>query len=395
MARQALGPWYRSSKATWYANVNGKNVSLKVRGEGNALAAKKAWHWLMANCLGEGEPQPLAIASAQSKPQQSLQPDALAKITTVGTIIRRYLSEAESRVKTSTVKVIRGRLNPMLEHFDSVDASAFDDDSVRQWLRARKHLSQSSRHGIIGSIRACWAWALRRGLVQANPMIYLERPACLSRGAKAIISPEAHARLVQSASPAFRPFLILLHETGARPCELAMLTANEVDFANGVGILQQHKTDASGKPRIIMLTELAVSILRNELAKREPNAQGPILRNAKGTAWRRESIAVAMRNAATKAKVKATAYGYRHTFATDALAQGVPEAFVAALLGHSGTTMLHKHYSHLGSNASALRAALAFRTAKPEAQPHGMPQRQGLLEAQSLELLQTTPLPPS
>jgi integrase len=49
---------------------------------------------------------------------------------------------------------------------------------------------------------------------------------------------------------------------------------------------------------------------------------------------------------------------YRHTFATDALANGVPDAQVAALLGHSGTAMLHKHYAHLGARAKALRDAL-------------------------------------
>jgi integrase len=53
-------------------------------------------------------------------------------------------------------------------------------------------------------------------------------------------------------------------------------------------------------------------------------------------------------------------YGFRHTLATDALAQGVPEAHVAELLGHRGTAMLHKHYAHLGTRAAALRAALGM-----------------------------------
>ena len=39
-------------------------------------------------------------------------------------------------------------------------------------------------------------------------------------------------------------------------------------------------------------------------------------------------------------------------------ANGVPEAHVAELLGHSGTAMLHRHYSHLGTKAAALRSAL-------------------------------------
>jgi hypothetical protein len=45
-------------------------------------------------------------------------------------------------------------------------------------------------------------------------------------------------------------------------------------------------------------------------------------------------------------------------FATDALANGVPDAHVAELLGRSGTAMLHRHYAHLGAKAKALREAL-------------------------------------
>jgi integrase len=59
-----------------------------------------------------------------------------------------------------------------------------------------------------------------------------------------------------------------------------------------------------------------------------------------------------------KAGLKAIAYGYRHGFATDALANGVPDAQVAELLGHSGTAMLHKHYSHLTARSQVLREAL-------------------------------------
>jgi integrase len=66
-----------------------------------------------------------------------------------------------------------------------------------------------------------------------------------------------------------------------------------------------------------------------------------------------------MKYAREKAGVKhAVAYGYRHTFATDALANGVPDAQVAELLGHSGTAMLHKHYSHLTARSKVLQEAL-------------------------------------
>ena len=49
MARHVEGPWYRVSKGTWYATVNGKSLSLGVRGEGNRKEAQEAWHKLMAS----------------------------------------------------------------------------------------------------------------------------------------------------------------------------------------------------------------------------------------------------------------------------------------------------------------------------------------------------------
>jgi integrase len=51
-------------------------------------------------------------------------------------------------------------------------------------------------------------------------------------------------------------------------------------------------------------------------------------------------------------------YGYRHSFATDALTNGVPDAHIAELLGHSGTAMLHRQCANLTAKAKALQEAL-------------------------------------
>jgi integrase len=53
----------------------------------------------------------------------------------------------------------------------------------------------------------------------------------------------------------------------------------------------------------------------------------------------------------------ATAYDYRRSFATDAISNDVPDARVSELPGHSGTTMLHKHYAYLGAKADIPRRA--------------------------------------
>ncbi|WP_439627419.1 tyrosine-type recombinase/integrase [Gemmata sp.] len=71
------------------------------------------------------------------------------------------------------------------------------------------------------------------------------------------------------------------------------------------------------------------------------------------------AVAAKMSRLCRRAKARPVSlYGYRHTFATVALTRGLPDAQVAALLGHSDTTMLHKHYSHLTSQSRALIDAL-------------------------------------
>jgi integrase len=135
------------------------------------------------------------------------------------------------------------------------------------------------------------------------------------------------------------------------------MSAENFNAEAGCVVLHEHKTDGTGKPRIIFLNTEVCELLK-EQTKLFPT--GALLRSNKGKAWTQRNITQAMRRLKRKAKVNAIAYGYRHSFATDALANGVPDATVAALLGHSSTAMLHKHYSHLTARADVLRKAASM-----------------------------------
>lgn len=184
----------------------------------------------------------------------------------------------------------------------------------------------------------------------------MKRPSIASRGMGTLVSPEQHARLLEHATPHFRLFLRVLYGSGARPGEVAAITAENFDADAGLVRLDDHKTAHKGKRRVIFLSPELVALLT---AQRQKYPQGALLRTRKGNHWARNAIVKAMIATRKRANLPhAIAYGYRHTFATDALANGVPNAQVAELLGHSGTAMLHKHYSHLGAKAQALRNAL-------------------------------------
>jgi integrase len=341
MARNSMGAWYRAGKGAWYATVDGKAVSLGVRGEGNRPEAMRAWHRLMAEVPAE-------------KPQtESTPPKPSASDITVRQLADAFLKAKEGAVKPQTHYGYGCLLKAVAGTFGKV--SDLTADAFGKWLRGL-NLSASSKHGIAGAVMTATKWATATGLIPADPLRGFKRPRKASRGAKAVITDDVHVRLYNAASAALQPLLTLLWETGARPSELARLTAKDVDLVAGVATLAEHKTDHTGRPRLIYLTPEAVAVLK-ALAERRPS--GALLRNDRGEKWTADAIGHAMRRASRRAGVKGVAYGYRHTYATQALASGVPDATVAALLGHSGTAMLHRHYSHLTSQAQVLREAAA------------------------------------
>jgi integrase len=184
----------------------------------------------------------------------------------------------------------------------------------------------------------------------------LRRPPKTSRGPETLVTQEEHFRLLEAATPWFRLFLAVLWDCGCRPGEAAAITATNFNADNGTVRLKEHKNSHRGKERIIYLSPAVVDLLKRQ---RERYRTGPLLRNRCGRAWTTWAVVEAMQATRARAGVGSkVCYGYRHTFATDALANGVPDAQVAELLGHSGTAMLHKHYSHLTARTQVLQAAL-------------------------------------
>jgi integrase len=332
--------WFRGSKGTWYCTVDGKKVSLGVQGEENKAEAMKAWHQLMAN----GRPQP--------EPQPEPEP---VKAVSVGDVLTAFLTDCEGRLKAKTVCWYRGFLEPFRATHGKEPAAALTPVQAEAYSR-KEEWADASRAGFLGTLVTAFRWAMRARLLPSNPLAGTKAPPKPSRGADALVTPEEHARLCQAATPTFRLFLQVLWGTGARPGEVAAFSAENFDAPTRTVRLKEHKTAHKGKSRTIYLTPEVADLL-SDLAKRHPT--GPLLRTVHGKAWGPSVIVRAMIATRKKAGIsRAICYGYRHSYATDALANGVPDAQVAELLGHSGTTMLHRHYAHLGARAKALRDAL-------------------------------------
>jgi integrase len=334
MARPSK-PWFRASKGTWYCTLDGKKVSLGVHGRANRKEAEEAWHRLMAG-VTEERPSPKAGP-------------------TVADIIDQFLADCQDRLKSKTVQGYRDFLKPFVKQHGTLKPSDLTPTLAEAYSR-RPAWSGSTRHDFLGTLAGAFLWAERSRIIDRTPLIGLRRPPKASRGLEVLLTAEEREKLSEAATPQFRLVLEVLWGTGMRPGEATAITAENFDPDSGLVRLKDHKTAHRGKARVVYLTPRLVELLRG---LKEKHGSGHLLRNRCGGPWTGWAIVKAMQVTRDRAGLPGkVAYGLRHTFATDALANGVPDAQVAELLGHSGTAMLHKHYSHLTARSRVLREAL-------------------------------------
>ena len=331
MARKSEKPWWNTDKGRWFVWHESRKVNLKTDDEKEAIRRR---HRLM----GGVQEEPVTLV-----------PKATTLTLTVKQLADAYLADAEGRMGQACLRNYTLFLNALkVSHGDKV-AEHLTPEAVEAVSR-KPEWSTTYRAGFIGCILTVYRWAMKAKRITLNPVADMKKPPKESRGADAIISREDNERLVAHADPMFADFLRLLWMTGSKPGELTGITVEMIrKMNNGVMPLTHHKNAHKGKGRTLILSPDAIAILK----RRADGITGKVFPLSL------KEIPARMGRLRKRAGVSnAIACGYRHTFATDSLAIGVPDATVAALLGHCDTSMIHRHYSHLSSRTQTLRDAL-------------------------------------
>jgi integrase len=305
---------------------------LGVRGKNGKADALKAW----ARLLAGGPVHPAGEAATPALPPK-----------TATEIIDAFLADAGERVRPITLKTYRRYLIPFKARYGDIRAADVTAALAEGFAR-RPTWGTTTRHNCLVSLATAFRWA---GL----PFRGLRVPPKLSRGAECVIPRADIERVLAATDDHFGPLVRFLWLTGCRPSEAMRVTAADLDDRAAAVRLTDHKTSHKGKPRVIHLTDEALAILT---ARRDRHPDGPLFRNSRGAPWRLNAVVNRLWRLNRKLGTKVTSYAGRHTFATDLLAAGVPDAHVAELLGHVGTGMLAKHYSHLNSRARVLKESL-------------------------------------
>lgn len=275
---------------------------------------------------------------------QRVLPGSGCKPGTVAELVPAFLEAKAAEVQPDTHTHYTQHLGWLVKRFGGLAVSALEVSRLCAQAKAEPSWGDTHRANVLWTAGAFLRWC---GRAEKIP-----RPAKQPRGGEAVIPDEVHRMILNETHGDFRQFVRFLWLTGCRPGEAAELTAESVDWEAGVCRLAKHKTAHRGKVRLLYLSSEAREVLSDQRVK---HGTGYLFRGMRGKPYSKHAVAVRFLRVSERIGKNVTAYGYRHTFATRALAAGVPDAQVAAMLGHSSTAMVSRVYGHLGEQSRLLR----------------------------------------
>jgi integrase/recombinase XerC len=253
------------------------------------------------------------------------------------------------------------------------DLASATGPMLRRWLanlRTREY-AQSSLARKAASARTFYRWAVRRGILTADPAAQLSRPAVASRLPTVLKTAEA-AELVEVAEqvdPAGlrdRAILELLYSSGLRVAELCSLDVPDVDL----GGRRVRVLGKGGKERVVPIGDHAAAAVESYLARGRP-AMRPAEETQAALFFNRRRNRLTPRDARTivdryvRAALggrKVSPHTLRHSFATHLLEGGADIRTVQELLGHASLATTQR-YTHV----SRRRLFDAYRQSHPRA----------------------------
>jgi integrase/recombinase XerC len=233
---------------------------------------------------------------------------------------------------------------------------------LRRWLAhlTTRGYARASVARKAASIRTFFAWALRRGLMDANPAALLARPSPASRLPQVLKMGEA-GRLAEAPvgddalAMRDRAILELLYASGLRVAELCGLDVWDVD-------VEQRRVRVMGKgskERVVPMGDLAAEAMASYLSEGRPTLapeasapDGPgsaMFFNRRHKRMTPRDVRAMMQRyvRSSLGDRTVTPHTLRHTFATHLLEGGADIRAVQELLGHASlaTTQRYTHVS--------------------------------------------------
>jgi len=214
-------------------------------------------------------------------------------------------------------------------------------------------LQASSTSRLLSSLRRFYQYALRHGLIQADPSLLIERPKLPRQLPKSLAESDVEALLQApdentSLGLRDRAMLETLYASGLRVSELVNLKLAELSLDMGV----LRVMGKGSKERMVPLGELALDSVQRYLdlaraALLGSHQSDALFVTARGAAMTRQMFWYLIKRYARLGGVRKvlSPHTLRHAFATHLLNHGADLRVVQMLLGHAdiSTTQIYTH----------------------------------------------------
>lgn len=318
-------PFFRPSRGLWYIQIDGRQHNLGA-------------------CSEEQATERAVELKRQLKTQQKTV-DSASLIA----IIDAFLEWVQKNRAARTYEWFQYRLQRFVDKHPDMQSADLKPFHVTKWADSYT-LSITSRRNYLRSVKRCLAWAVKQGYLEKSPVADLEVPAAERR--EKPVTPVAFTALLAAVKrPEHKDLLNLAWFSGGRPQELIRVQARHLDETNQRFVFPLKESKGKRKVRVIYLPGEALEIAR-KLAKEHP--EGPLLRNAAGSAWTTFAVNCLMRRLGKKTGHKHALYDFRHGYGTRMLQAGVDAVTVGVLMGHANPAMIASVYQHLAQSPTYL-----------------------------------------
>jgi len=242
-------------------------------------------------------------------------------------------------------------LSDWLAPQDLLDAG---EDQLQRYFAATFSSSRATTaNRRLSAMRRFYRWALREGLVEADPTRRLATAKAPPRFPRTLTEAQVEALLAAPDPESVlglrdRAMLELLYATGLRVSELVGVKMSELSSAEGL----VRVTGKGQKERVVPIGEEARLWLERYSAKARPallrgRAADALFVTRRAEPMSRQMFWKLVRRYAIQADIRAplSPHGLRHAFATHLLNHGADLRVVQMLLGHAdiSTTQIYTH----------------------------------------------------
>jgi integrase len=265
------------------------------------------------------------------------------------------------RLKPRTLDYYRRRIQNLIDALDG-------NRSASGVLPHDVEMFKIGWHSVQAAQRL-YNWAVEMGLLAENPIRSVEKPDLGQR--ERVLTPEELDALPTSTDRHFRPFLLAMLHTIARPQEIRAVQWKHLTLEPvPMFVLRDFKAKKRRKNRKtavrrILLDETMVALLEQFAQECDPSPEDFVFLDRRGKPWTANAVRCRMRRLRDKLGFgpdangeKVVAYSLRHTAATQACARGVRDRVLAELMRHSNpSTTLRYQHPQLDHLAEALKKA--------------------------------------